>query len=344
MKHTIFAVIVVIGSLCSGLCFSETASRGAALDQSSLSGTQDVQLREGINDVLRTMLIVQNIGKPRTGVMGASDGTFDPWEPATPSNPSKPGNWWDSDNPTDPVDPWAPWPFPGSSGTKTSGAANIIATKILLETLKYYGVRYSLTKNQRGDLQFKVIESKRGYYLSLTNDKIAYAVKEMSGFLVGQMCNDPSPENLYKLFVQVPPGKLGVRFMYDMAWALLENSLPKDPSKMLALNSKWKVLADVINESGPLLENEKLSNISRVITTVLNSLYKLGKLRCIVDVTPDPRYEYVKRNVVNQLLKLQREIDTRPDNIPDVVNEAEKKGAELRTQSLKTSFAEDQKN
>ena len=257
--------------------------------------------------------------------------------------PSDPTN-----GPLDPgyMDPYA-YGTDGSLIARKNGSAELIAAKVFLETLKFYGVKHYM-KKVGPQIEFKIIESKKGYFSTLTKLDVAYAIREFGRFLTAYMCGNASPENFYIMFNQI--AEVGLRFKYDMAWALLGNSLPKEANGVYKLNTRWNAFSKILVESkvfrsnsgnsddpdysGPTMKPEMKSWLSG-ITDVVSIMTKLSALVCMTDLRPDPKLEIKKKVVVKKLLEIQSSMKKEYDQIKEVMEAVEKQAAAEQLKILK---------
>lgn len=245
-------------------------------------------------------------------------------DPFTPP-PFDPGQLFPEDPVNRPIfgNPQNPYfPFPGTATRQ--GASYLVAMEILYQTLNFYGVTHYLDK-KGSSIDFRILESKSGYFAQLTKLDVAFALREMSRYLSAHLCHNPSVENFYRAFGQVPAEKIGLRFKYDMAWALLGNYLPREPNKMFLLGKRWKALDQILNGSqilnSPDIEDQEIKRWASVLGEVMGLVGHLNRLMCFVDITPKTKDEFKKRVVVNKLLKMQRELVERYAQYKGVLDE-----------------------
>jgi hypothetical protein len=224
--------------------------------------------------------------------------------------------------------------------SRKSGAADRIAYEVLYQTLNYYGVVHFIEKSPTGRYQFRVIESKSGYFRDLSTLDVAFAVREFSRYLVALLCGEPTQENFYKLFAQVPLEEIGFRFKYDMAWALLGNQLPRQPNQIFELGGKWEALNRILSTTKSLEgidadSKKELQIWWRSLSDVINLLVKLNKLTCYIDARPNPREELKKRKVIRDLLKLELEFIARNEQGKALLEKAKKEGAKDQIAELR---------
>jgi len=252
----------------------------------------------------------------------------------------------------DPRDNPNPYPYPDvdTTGldlpfiTRKSGAAELLALEALYQTLMYYGVVHIVEKKgTRRD--FKIIESRSGYFKDLTSLDIAFAIRAFSLYVVAMLCNDPSQANFAKMLSQVKPEEIGLRFKYDMAWALLGNYLPREPNEVMKLGTKWKALNQVLGSTRSLgtYNKEQVGTLKTWATSigdVVNILSRLNKLMCYVDIRPDPREEIKKRMVTRGLLDMKKRLDERYADLKDLVDAVAKEGKKEQLDTLKKAPSE----
>jgi hypothetical protein len=224
--------------------------------------------------------------------------------------------------------------------SRKSGAADRIAYEVLYQTLNYYGVVHFIEKSPTGRYQFRVIESKSGYFRDLATLDVAFAVREFSRYLVALLCGEPTQENFYKLFAQVPLEEIGFRFKYDMAWALLGNQLPRQPNQIFELGGKWEALNRILSTTKSLegIDSDSKKELQiwwRSLSDVINLLVKLNKLTCYIDARPNPREELKKRKVIRDLLKLELEFIARNEQGKALLEKAKKEGAKDQIAELR---------
>ncbi len=221
--------------------------------------------------------------------------------------------------------------------SRKSGAADIIAYRTLQQTLLFYGVVHTVERNG-SRRAFKVIQSKSGYFKNLTTLDIAFAVRTFSQFLVSLMCNNPTQENVARLLTQIPKEQIGLRFKYDMAWALLGNYLPRQASDIYKLGERWRGLSQILGSTRSLngADKDSLAALKSWMTSigdVVNIISRLNKMMCFVDVRPDAREEIKKRMVVKSLLDIDLETEATYGDIRDAIEgvEASANAAKLDT-------------
>ncbi len=224
--------------------------------------------------------------------------------------------------------------------SRKSGAADRIAYEVLYQTLTYYGVTHFIEKSPTGRYQFKVVDTKSGYFRDLSTLDVAFAVREFSRYLVALLCGEPTQQNFYKLFAQVPLEEIGFRFKYDMAWALLGNQLPRQPNQIFELGGKWEALNRILTSTKSLegvdAESKKELQIWwRSLSDVINLLVKLNKLTCYIDARPNPREELKKRKLIRDLLKLELEFIARNERGKALLDKAKQEGAKNQVAELR---------
>lgn len=258
--------------------------------------------------------------------------------------PSDPSN-----GPLDPgyMDPYG-YGNDGSLIARKNGSAELIAAKVFLETLKFYGVKHYM-KKVGPQIEFKIISSKNSYFSTLTKLDVAYAIREFGRYLTAYMCGNANPENFYIMFNQI--AEVGLRFKYDMAWALLGNSLPKEANGVYKLNTRWNAFSKILletkmfktdggnsddpNYSGPSMKPEMKSWISGM-TDVVGIMTKLSALVCMTDLRPDPKLEIKKKVVVKKLLEIQSSMKKEYDQIKEMMDAVEKQAKSDQLNSLKS--------
>lgn len=241
--------------------------------------------------------------------------------------------------PQDPVDDqYIPtddyFPFPMST---KNGASEKLAIEVLFQTLNFYGVSHVVEKKGT-QVNFQVIQSKYGYFTNLTKLDVAYAIREFARFFTAYLCGQANMQNFYKAFAQVPAEEIGLRFKYDMAWALLGNSLPKEPNQVQSLGTKWKALQQILATTSALKTGEsasaqgkELRSWAGAISDVVNILGRLNKLMCFVDIRPNPKDELKKRVVVGKILEMEKKVNERYNQYKDLLDQVQKeaKAAQL---------------
>jgi len=217
------------------------------------------------------------------------------------------------------------------------GASFIVALEVLYQTLNFYGVKHHLERSGN-NIQFKIIESKRGYFQHLDRISVTFALQEFSRYLNAHMCNTPTVENYYRVFSQVPAEEIGLRFKFDMAWALLGNHLPREPNKAFTIGTRWAALGNILNNSTTLRsqvdDKDELNRWANMITDIINVLQHLNRLMCFIDVRPKPKDEIVKRIVINKILGFDRDLSG-SDRYPDLVDEAKQEGERLAIERIR---------
>lgn len=199
----------------------------------------------------------------------------------------------------------------GLIGSSQKGSSLLIAMIVLKQTLEYFGVVHYIGR-EGSKIEFQVIESKKDFFRNIDRTSVYFALKEFSRYLTAHMCNNPTPENYYKAFAQVPIEEIGFRFKYDMAWALLGNRLPSEPNSVFELGKKWKALGSVLGGAktlykGENVEGDELKSWGIVMNDIVGIVTQLNKLMCLVDIRPKPRQELIKRVVIKTLLKAERD-------------------------------------
>lgn len=272
----------------------------------------------------------------------------------TPDNPDNgfPGNPGDGPIPIPPTDGMpgdfgSPGGFDFPTFTRKSGAAEIIALESLYQTLMFYGVVHIIErKGTRKD--FKIIQSKNGYFKNVTSLDVAFAIRTFSLYIQALLCNDPSQKNVRRMLGQVKWEEIGLRFKYDMAWALLGNLLPKEPNQIMKLGTRWKALSQLLSSIPTLSaqmgkeQSSELRSWASSITDVVNILSRLNKLMCFVDVRPDPREEIGKRTVVKALLELDKRTTERYSELKDLLDQVEKEGKRAQVDLIQSTSSSQQ--
>jgi hypothetical protein len=181
--------------------------------------------------------------------------------------------------------------------------------EVLYQTLEYYGVRHYFGK-KGSRVEFEVISSKDGYFGSLDSAQIAFALREFSRYLTSHTCNDPSMENFAKMFSQIPLEELGLRFKFDMAWALMGNYLPKEANSIYRMSQKWSIINQAASgqRSLPSQDGQSLSQYLTYINDAINFIQAMNRSHCFVDVRVNPREEILKRVTVKKFLNLERSL------------------------------------
>lgn len=223
--------------------------------------------------------------------------------------------------------------------SRKSGAANIIAAKTLLQTLLFYGVVHVVETNGSRKT-FKVIQSRSGYFKDLTTIDVAFAMQTFSNYIVALLCNDPHIYNMHRLLTQLKDAEIGLRFKYDMAWALLGNYLPREANDIYRLGTQWRTFSRVAESTSkmPGVSRESASSLKQWFSTlsqIIGIANNLSKLTCFVDVRPDPREELIKRQVIESLLEMQKETREAYEDIGEVVDLLEKETREAQLTELR---------
>lgn len=235
--------------------------------------------------------------------------------------------------------------FPLPSTNLNRGATYLIALETLYQTLQFYGVKHVVERTDFG-VEFKVIESPNGVFKKLNKIDVAYALREFSRFLTAHFCNDPSPQNIYRAFSQVAPEEIGMRFKYWMAFALLGNTLPRQPNEILKVGTRWASLSRILNGTrslgmgsagSPFQPNEsrELLRWIGVMGDVSNLLTQFSGLMCYVDIRPNPKEEIMLRSVVKSLIKMQVDFENRYGPLQELLNQAEREGLNLQIKTLR---------
>ena len=285
--------------------------------------------------------------------MNPGDVVFNPTDgsPTDPYNPDPVDTPIGTDLPT--YDPGMEFPYGGT--TSKRGVTDKIALEVLYQTLEFYGVKHQLSKTGT-IITFKILKSESGYFSNLTKLDIAYALREFSGYLAAQLCNEVNYQNVYAMFTQVPKEEIGLRFKYDMAWALFGNALPKEPNNIMKLGTRWAALERILSNSKILtsdsgaveMDAEGAPKVSAMkswmisIKDIVGVLVGLNKLMCFVDVRPNPKEELKKRVVVKKILEMERDMLARYKDIAvgEIVKQARQEGQSAQLDALK----EDVKN
>lgn len=238
--------------------------------------------------------------------------------------------------PTDPgsFNPGIPpgYGYGGYNPTLSSrqGATYLIGMKSLYQTLNFYGVTHYIERTSLG-VEFKIIESKSGYFKNLNRLDVAFALREFSRYLTAHLCNDPSVDNLYKVFSQVSDEEIGLRFKYDMAWALMGNFLPRQPNATYLIGTRWAAFGKLINSSKSLgtnsNEGKELQRWTLLLSDVMGLLQTLNSLMCFVDIRPKPKDEIRKKIVVTKLLDMDRDLNNIYEPLRQLVDDARAMGA-----------------
>jgi len=219
-----------------------------------------------------------------------------------------------------------PLPLPGSS--YNSGTAYIVGLEVLYQTLQYYGVT-ALIQSKNGRVEFEVVESRSGHFKYLNKLDVAFALMQFSRYLQALLCDDPSMENFYIAFTQVPVEEIGFRFKSEMAWALLGNLLPRDLNSNFIVGRRWsslgKLAASLINTQGGE-EGRTAAAMTRSVDDLVKFMMEFNKLLCFVDIRPKPKEALRRRIAVNKVLELVRTIDERYGLLKDLIDHAKEEG------------------
>lgn len=268
--------------------------------------------------------------KTSSHMSGPDDTTYPEPFPTDPTNPGT----------TDPNFDWGSLDPTGSLSARKNGSSERLSAYVLLQTLKFYGVKHYYKKDgSRTD--FKIIESKNGYFMNLSKLDVAFAIREFARYITAHLCNQATPENFYRLFSQIP--EVGLRFKYDMAWALLGNSLPKEPNEIMKMGARWKTLSSVIASTSALktggdasTTKPEIQGWATSIRDIVNILTQLNGLMCYVDLRPIPRDEIKKRVVIKKFLQMEIEMSAEYAKYKDIIDQANKQGAKDQLNSLRT--------
>jgi len=212
-------------------------------------------------------------------------------------------------------------PFSG----RRSGAAELIALETLYQTLMFYGVIH-VVERQGNKKSFKIVQSRSGYFINLTALDVAFAIRAFSQYIVALLCNEPTQENFSKLLSQFKPEEIGLRFKYDMAWALLGNYLPKDANDIFKMGTKWKTITQIFatTQSIRSMDPASASHFRTWVAglgDVMNMVVRLNRIMCFVDVRPDPREEIKKRILVKNLLTIDKGLGDRYGEMKELLDE-----------------------
>lgn len=226
----------------------------------------------------------------------------------------------------------------GLIGSSQRGSALLVSMIVLKQTLDYFGVVHYLDQ-QGSKIGFVVVESKKNYFKNVDRSSVYFALKEFSRYLTAHLCNNPTPENFYRAFAQVPIEEIGFRFKFDMAWALLGNSLPREPNGIYELGKKWKALGSVLAGADTLYKGEnvkgqELKSWGIVMNDIVGIVTQLNKLMCLVDIRPKPREELIKRISVKTLLNAERDFIAENDKIRELYLQFEEEQEEEQLGSL----------
>jgi hypothetical protein len=234
-----------------------------------------------------------------------------------------------------PFDPGPGGSYGGGFGTgiglnSRQGAAYLIAMESMYQTLNFYGVKHYLEKTP-ASVDFKIIESKSGYFTKLNRLDVAFGLREFARYLTAHLCNDPSIDNFYKALSQVPAEEIGLRFKYDMAWALMGNFLPRQPNSTYVIGTRWSALGKIINTSKTFgantNEGKELQKWGGIISDIVGLLGSLNSLMCFVDIRPKPKEEIRKRIVLTKLLNMERDLNAHYGPLKQLIDDAKKLGA-----------------
>ncbi|TVQ80492.1 MAG: hypothetical protein EA369_02510 [Bradymonadales bacterium] len=217
------------------------------------------------------------------------------------------------------------------------GAAFIVALEVLYQTLNYYGVEH-IVERRGNTIDFQVVHSSKGHFNSLDRLQVTYALQEFSRFFTAYMCNAPTIENFYHAFSQIPIEEIGLRFKFDMAWALLGNLLPTEPRAIFAVGSRWAALGQLLGGSstitGQVEDQRELSRWLGMLTDITNLVEGLSRMVCYVDIRPDPVEEIQKRIVINRLLDLELSMFQNYESLQELVDAAIAEGRAAQVQRL----------
>ncbi len=309
----------------------EAASNQFIRDVDRYLRKRSEQQREGV----RLLGVPDDVIIPGTGSDGfPQDPSDGPLDPVDTGNPTDQG----TDYPgTDyPVYDDSNYPYPVFN--RRSGAAERLALETLYQTLNFYGVVHIVEKTGTR-IEFKILKSKNGYFTSLTKLDIAYAVREFARYITAHLCNDGSADNFYKVFAQVSDEEIGLRFKYDMAWALLGNMLPKEPNSMMKLGTRWAALNQILNgglfkNGSTTEENKEIKGIVSTMGELVGFLGRMNKMMCYVDIRPVPKDELKKRVVIHKFLEMEKRLNERYGALKDILKEVEKEGKKAQLSSL----------
>lgn len=289
--------------------------------------------REKLDQIIGNFhaLSVQEETKTAKRLAGPDDTTIpDPF----PSDPTNPGG-------LDPNFDWGNLDPTGSLVTRKNGSSERLAAYVMLQTLNFYGVKHYYKKDgARTD--FKIVSSKNGYFMSLTKLDIAYAIREFGRYITAHLCGQATPENFYRLFSQIP--EVGLRFKYDMAWALLGNNLPKEPNQIMKMGSRWSTMSKIINGTSALrtgggdLSGTKsdVQTWSNNIKDIVNVMTQLNGLMCYVDLRPIPREEIKKRIVIKKFLQMEVELNNEYAKYKDIIDQANRQAVKDQLNTLRS--------
>lgn len=267
----------------------------------------------------------------RDDVLAPTDSSIDPrtGSPLDPNFPIDP-----IDQPYDPINNYGYYPFPIST---RNGSGERVAMEVLFQTLSYYGVAH-IAEKKGTQIEFKILKSRYGYWTNLTKLDVSYAVREFSRYLTAHLCGQSTMANFYQAFAQVPMEEIGLRFKYDFAWALLGNSLPKEPNELLTLNTRWKALQQILSSPSTAqtmkADGRELKAWATSISDVVQILTRLNRLMCYVDIRPNPRDEIKKRIVINKFLEMDRQLNEHYQEYKDILDAAQKTGRAAQIQSV----------
>jgi len=222
----------------------------------------------------------------------------------------------------------------GSGGFSTisarQGAPYLLAMESLYQTLNFYGVKHYLEKTPTS-VDFRIVESKSGYFTKLNRLDVAFALREFSRYFTAHLCNDASIDNFYKALSQVPAEEIGMRFKYDMAWALLGNFLPRQPNSTYIIGTKWAALGKIINSSKTFSANtnegKELQKWTGLISDMMNLLQGLNTMMCFVDIRTKPKDEIRKRIVIKKILEMEKNLNAIYAPMKQMIEDAKKMGA-----------------
>jgi hypothetical protein len=238
-------------------------------------------------------------------------------------------------------------------------AVQILATEVLYQTLTYFKVKHVFgkvkDKSNTVSYAFKVISPVDGQpYQDLDSETVIYAIKQFRKYVIGLICNDPSPGRILSMMNRYD---VGTRFRWDMAWALLGNDLPDAPNKFMRFGAKWRKFSAAVDgiENGSMLRiqnpNGDYSNINpnlgaatgvglahmgyiakeivgvmRLAGDIISALLELV---CFSDLSVNQTKELQKKDVVYKLLEVKRKAYDRYGPLRPLLEEIGKRATEI---------------
>ncbi len=225
----------------------------------------------------------------------------------------------------------------------------ILASEVLYQTLTFFKVKHVFVKLQTGAYGFRVVDPvKDANYQDLKTDQVVAAIKEFRKYVINLLCDNPDPSRVLAMMNRY---EVGIRFRWDMAWALLGNKLPEASNKYMRFGPKWEAFSAGITEverqansrrttleessggrSQPVatgkpsvgyLANEAVG----IIRLIGDTASQILQLFCVSDLSINAKLENEKQLVVYRLLSVKSQLKGRYAPLQAVIDEMNKEAA-----------------